>query len=173
MVIPKFCQKDLLERLHSSHHGIEATLRRARDSIYWPGMTNDIKQMVESCKACSKEKPPQQKETLRCHVILSKPWAKVGIDLFTYDNPTYLIMVDYYSDFFEFTKLIRERKRPYKHAKSSLHVMAYHKLCNQMVDLNSSVRNSKRLQTTGNSNTPYHRRIIRNRMEKQNRQSRS
>ena len=25
-----------------------------------------------------------------------------------------------------------KRKRPYKHAKNSLHVMAYHKLCNQM-----------------------------------------
>ena len=66
MVIPKSCQKDLLER-------IEATLRRARDSIYWPGLTSDIKQMVESCQACSKEKPSQEKETLRSHDILSKP----------------------------------------------------------------------------------------------------
>ena len=109
MVIPKSCQKDMLERLHSSHQGIEATLRRARDSIYWPGITNDIKQMIESCQACSKEKPSQQKETLRSHDLLSKPWAKVGIDLFTYTNATYLIMVDYYSDFFEFTKLVDQR----------------------------------------------------------------
>ena len=55
----------------------------------------EIKQMIESCQACSKEKPSQQKETLRSHDLLSKPWAKVGIDLFTYANATYLIMVDY------------------------------------------------------------------------------
>ena len=78
MVIPKSCQKDLLERLHSSHQGIETTLRRARDSIYWPGMTNDITQITESCQACSKEKPSKQKETLRSHDLLSKPWQKLG-----------------------------------------------------------------------------------------------
>ena len=72
-------------------------------------MTNDIKQMIESCQAYSKEKPSQQKETLRSHDLLSKPWAKVGIDLFTYAYATYLIMVDYYSDFFEFTKLVDQR----------------------------------------------------------------
>ena len=65
--------------------------------------------MVESCQACSKENSSQQKETLRSHDILSKPWANVGIDLFTYANATYLIMVDYYSDFFDFTKLVDQR----------------------------------------------------------------
>ena len=50
-----------------------------------------------------------QKETLRSRDLLSKPWAKVGIDLFTYANATYLIMVDYYSDFFEFTKCVDQR----------------------------------------------------------------
>ena len=174
MVIPKSCQKDLLERLHSNHQGIEATIRRARDSIYWPGMTSlHQAYMIESCQACSKEKSPQQKETLRSHDIFCKPWAKVGIDLYTYANATYLIVVDYYSDFFEFTNLERERKRPYKNAKSNLDVVAYHKLYNQMTDLNSSLRNSKRLQTTGNSNTSCHRCIIRNRTETQNRQTRS
>ena len=88
---------------------LDRLLRLARDSIYWPGMPNDIKQMIESCQACSKEKPSQQKETLRSHDRLSTPWAKVGIDLFTYANVTYLIMVDYYSDIFEFTKLVDQR----------------------------------------------------------------
>ena len=34
MIIPKQVQKNMLSRLHSSHQGVEATLRRARDSIY-------------------------------------------------------------------------------------------------------------------------------------------
>ena len=72
--------------------------------------------MIESCQACSKEKPSQQKETLRSHDLLSKPWAKVGIDLFTYANATYLIKVDYYSDFFEFTKRVDQRAETTIHA---------------------------------------------------------
>ena len=40
IIIPKQAQKNmLLSRLHSSHQGVEATLRKARDSIYWHGMT--------------------------------------------------------------------------------------------------------------------------------------
>ena len=114
------------------------TLRRTRYSIYWPGLTRYIKQRNENCQA---EKPSQQKETLRSHDILSKPWAKVGIDLFTYATATYLIMTDYYSGFFEFTKFVDQRAettiQAVKHAMSSLHVMAYHKLFNQIADLSS------------------------------------
>jgi len=109
MIIPKAVQKNMLSRLHSSHQGIEATLRRARDSIYWQGMTNDIKEMVERCEVCAKERPAQRKETLRSHDIPPMPWAKVGMDLFTHKMNTYLIIVDYYSDYFEFTKLSDQR----------------------------------------------------------------
>ena len=109
MIIPKQVQKNMLSRLHSSHQGVEATLRRARDSIYWHGMTNDIKEMIGQCAACANERPSQQKETLRSHDIPSTPWAKVGMDLFTHANETYLIIVDYHSDFFEFTKLVDQK----------------------------------------------------------------
>ena len=94
---------------YSSHQGVEATLRRARDSIYWHGMTNDIKEMIGHCAACANERPSQQKETLRSHDIPSMPWAKVGMDLFAHANETYLIIVDYYSDFFEFTNLVDQK----------------------------------------------------------------
>ena len=109
MSIPKQVQKNMLSRLHSSHQGVEATLRRARDSIYWHVMTNDIKEMIGQCAACANERPSQQKETLRSHDIPSTPWVKVGMDLFAHANETYLIIVDYHSYFFEFTKLVEKK----------------------------------------------------------------
>ena len=45
----------------------------------------------------------------RYKAIPSTPWAKVGIDLFAHANETYLIIVDYYSYFFEFTKLVDQK----------------------------------------------------------------
>ena len=72
-------------------------------------MTNDIKEIIDHCAACANEGPSQQKETPQSHDIPSTPWAKVGLDLFAHANETYLIIVDYYSDFFEFTKLVEQK----------------------------------------------------------------
>ena len=76
MIIPKQVQKNMLSRLHSSHQGVEATLRRARYSIYWHGMTNDIKEMIDRCAACENERPSQQKDTLQSLDIPSTPWPR-------------------------------------------------------------------------------------------------
>ena len=78
-------------------------------AIYWHGITNDINEMIGQCAACVNERPPQQKETLRSHGIPSTPWAKVGMDLFAHVNDTYLIIVDYNSDFVEFTELVDQK----------------------------------------------------------------
>ena len=34
LIIPKVLRKSMMESLHASHQGIEATLRRARESMY-------------------------------------------------------------------------------------------------------------------------------------------
>ena len=39
------------------------------------------------------------------HEISSRPWRKVGADLFLFDQRHYLITIDYYSSFFEVDKL--------------------------------------------------------------------
>ena len=43
VVIPTSMRKDMLKRLHVSHQGIEATLRRARQTMFWHGMAVDVK----------------------------------------------------------------------------------------------------------------------------------
>ena len=76
-------------------------LRRAREVIFWPGLTGDIKQLAASCDVCAEFKPRQQKEPLIEHNRGDRPWVKIGIDLFECDNKTYLVTVDYYSGWFE------------------------------------------------------------------------
>jgi hypothetical protein len=43
VVIPKSLRKEILEDLHAAHQGVESTLRRARESIYWPNVNREIK----------------------------------------------------------------------------------------------------------------------------------
>ena len=76
-----------------------STLSRARESIYWPGMSSEIKQYIERCDVCRAFDRKQPKETLISHEVRDRPWAKVGVDLFHYSGRDYLICVDYFSSF--------------------------------------------------------------------------
>uniref|UniRef100_A0A3B3RV52 Gypsy retrotransposon integrase-like protein 1 n=1 Tax=Paramormyrops kingsleyae TaxID=1676925 RepID=A0A3B3RV52_9TELE len=90
-----------MQCIHASHLGVEGCLRRARECVYWQGMNEQIKTYVQQCDTCRAVDCNQQKETLRPHDMPDRPWAKVGTDLFTFDNKDYLITVDYYSNFWE------------------------------------------------------------------------
>ena len=47
----------------------------------------------------------QHKETLISHEVPSRPWSKVGSDLFGRKDHHYLVLVDYYSFFIDVERL--------------------------------------------------------------------
>ena len=51
-------------RMHSSHLGLNGCLNRARECLYWPGMTADIKNYMSTCEACREYEQGQMKETI-------------------------------------------------------------------------------------------------------------
>lgn len=59
LVIPEEMKSTILARLHKAHSGVEKTLHRAKEALYWPAMQNDIKQVVENCSVCKEHKPRQ------------------------------------------------------------------------------------------------------------------
>ncbi|XP_062616020.1 uncharacterized protein K02A2.6-like [Saccostrea cucullata] len=95
----------MMSKAHSSHQGIEASLRKARDSIYWPAVNSEIKDYVQQCSICNEFQSKQTKEPLMIHPIPKLPWSKIGTDLFSIRDKDYLITVDYYSDFWELNEL--------------------------------------------------------------------
>ena len=105
IIIPQTLRKEMKETLHTSHVGIEGTLRRARESIYWPGMNADVKQYISMCETCRSYDRRNQKETLMPHELPDRPWEKVGTDLFELHGKHYLITVDYLSNFWEIDRL--------------------------------------------------------------------
>ena len=105
LVIPKTLRKHMLQTLHSSHQGIESTLRRARETIYWPNMKSDIKDFTSKCETCATYCTRQQKETLTSIDVPDRPWAKISTDLFDLDHKSYMVTVDYFSGFFEIDRL--------------------------------------------------------------------
>ena len=105
VVVPRSLQAEMLVRTHASHQGAEASIRRAREVIFWPGMTAEIKQQVSQCAVCSEYSAKQQKEPLMTYELPSRPWKMVAQDLFTWDQKDFLITVDYYSDYWELDEL--------------------------------------------------------------------
>ena len=94
LIVPKKLRQEVLQQLHSSHQGIERTRRRARQSVYWPGIDNDIKNVVASCRKCQQLLPSQQREPLMTEPEPAYPFQSVSADYFSYAGKQYLIYVD-------------------------------------------------------------------------------
>ena len=67
VVIPKVLRKEMLQRLHKAHLGFDSMDRRARGTIFWPGMRQEIEQFAKICVQCEDRKPLPQRETLKQH----------------------------------------------------------------------------------------------------------
>lgn len=101
IIIPSSLQEEMLQRMHAGHLGISKTKQLVRGSIFWPNINEDINNKIESCQVCQKFQKANQPQPVLPHTIPSLPWQKLGMDLFLFDTQNYLIMVDYYSQYFE------------------------------------------------------------------------
>jgi len=91
----------MLQRIHSGHQGPVACSKHARDVIFWPGMTKEVLHLASQCAICNEYAAKQQKEPFMSPEVPTAPWSMVAQDLFTFAGKTYLITIDYYSDFWE------------------------------------------------------------------------
>ncbi|UYV78565.1 K02A2.6-like, partial [Cordylochernes scorpioides] len=81
IIIPKSLRKDILEKLHQGHFGINTCRSRAKKSVWWLGISQEIERMVSSCTKCLKERKPKH-EPLMPSEFPIRLWQKVGMDLF-------------------------------------------------------------------------------------------
>ena len=82
VVVPKAVRSGLRKSIHNSHLGVNGCLNIARERLYWPGMTGEIKNYVSTCEACREYEQGQRKETLTSLETPSRPWEFVATDPF-------------------------------------------------------------------------------------------
>lgn len=104
LIIPECMRTDILQRLHQGHQGINKCLARARESVWWPGITSAVKQMVERCEICAREAQTPV-EPLLTTELPNRPWQRVAADLFQWQNGNYLVVIDYFSRYIEVCSL--------------------------------------------------------------------
>ena len=94
IVVPRPLRRKVLNDLHASHQGQVRTKRRARQTVYWPHICNDIDNMVRNCSECRKRLPSLPKEPMLPEAVPDLPFQSVGADLFSCEGYQFLVYVD-------------------------------------------------------------------------------
>ena len=55
IVIPQSLQQEILTKIHTGHQGITKCRDRARQSVWWPGLSTQLAELVKNCETCCKE----------------------------------------------------------------------------------------------------------------------
>ncbi|XP_055890819.1 uncharacterized protein K02A2.6-like [Biomphalaria glabrata] len=105
IIIPSSMRNEIFDKLHTGHFGLEKTRSKARQSVYWPGLSKDIVSTIMKCATCATFKRNNVKEKLLPYAVPDRPWKKVATDLFEWRNNDYLLVVDYFSKYPEIKRL--------------------------------------------------------------------
>lgn len=108
LFIPVSMRKEVLSQLHSAHFGMSKTKARAREIVYWPGLSRDIEDMIERCSICQRFSSNQKRDTLKPYEIPELAFGKVGMDVGTHEGKDILVIIDYYSKYIEAIPLVRK-----------------------------------------------------------------
>ena len=107
IVIPHTLRSEMLERIHQGHLGLNKCRARYRDAIWWPKISQEVKEKVLSCSHCNKHKPSQHREPLITTPLPELPWQKLAMDLCEFKGKNYLVVIDYYSRWLEILSLTK------------------------------------------------------------------
>ena len=104
IIVPHTMQTSTLDKLHQGHQGIQRCRLRAQQSVWWPGISSQIKEIIQRCPTCA-EMAVNPCEPMISSSLPERPWQKLGADLFYYKGKNYLLVVDYYSRYPEVAEL--------------------------------------------------------------------
>ena len=94
LFIPSTLRATMLSRLHDAHQGISRSQARARLTLYWPGIDQDIDNFVQGCRFCQDHLPSNIKEPLISKPIPDRPFQQIAVDFGYYGGQQFLIIVD-------------------------------------------------------------------------------
>ena len=101
VVIPEYLRNNVLEHLHSGHQGVSAMSARARELVFWPGISRDIQSTRDSCDPCNRNARSQVATPVVESSIPSTPFEKIFADHFEFCGNHYLVAGDRLSGWVE------------------------------------------------------------------------
>ena len=102
IVIPNKKCETIHKQIHDSHLGLTKCKLHAKQLVYWPGLNDQLEQLMLNCQLCLKYSRSKKKQDTNLSIgqeIPLFPWTKVATDLFHFEGDSYLLLVDYTSCF--------------------------------------------------------------------------
>ena len=94
LVIPEPLRPKVATNLHAAHQGLDSMLRRARQTVYWPGMEGDLQHHRSRCTTCELNAPSQLDESLSMAPTPEYPFQHTVVDMFQIDGRNYMAYAD-------------------------------------------------------------------------------
>ena len=108
IVIPNKQHEAILKLIHEDHLGLNKCKLHAKDTVYQPGLNEQLERLILNCELClkySQSKCKQQSSMSLGQEIPLHPWTKLVMDIFHLEVATYLLIVDYTGRFLVVHKL--------------------------------------------------------------------
>ena len=105
LVFPEKLRNEMLIRLHSGHMGVTKTQLRAKQTMWWPGINQQIEKTVGTCEHCQIHHDVQHAEPLMTCALPERPWQRISADLLTHKTQCYMAVSDEYSRWLEIVKM--------------------------------------------------------------------
>ena len=147
IVIHTTVRKCIIATVHRSHQSMQGCINRAKDVVYWPLMNHQITDYVQPVQCVQSISSRAVQGAPDASRGSDRPWAKVGADLFELQGQHYLLLVDYYSNFFELARLCSNTRATCvidAMRGRSLHVTVHPKCWSRTAGLSSRVGSSER-----------------------------
>ena len=100
VIIPSALRLEVLDKIHTGHQGIQKCRERAKDGVWWPGLSKQLEDLVRKCTTCVKARKIHPEPMIPSRVP-ARPWQKVGTDLFEFKGQEFVLVVDYLSRYCE------------------------------------------------------------------------
>ena len=97
VIIPASCRKRVLESLHAAHQGSAKMLERAKHSVYWPGIVDDLEQTRKRCSICDRNAPSQAQMPPLPLELPEFPFQMIALDYFEVKGKSWLAVADRFS----------------------------------------------------------------------------
>ena len=102
IVIPNKQWETILKLIHKGHLGLNKCKLHAKETVYWPGLNDQLEDVLLNCELClkySNSKCKQEPSLLLGPEMPLHPWTKLATDVFHFEGVSYLLIVDYTSRF--------------------------------------------------------------------------
>ena len=102
IVMPAKKCEAVLKLIHEGHLGLNKCKLQANETVYWPGLNDQLENLVLYCEVCLKYSQSNCKQEPNMSLVQEiplHPWSKLVTDLFYFEGASYLLIVDYTSRF--------------------------------------------------------------------------